>query len=680
MAKDKQAQTAKGKAGGGKLARRQRAIGAGLEKLGKKFEKIHDRQKRLRRQGRDRKHENLAFARELRKLQRKTNGLLDQLSGLKADGRRMEQRMAADLLSAGEVSASLASYDSRLAITDLRLEKLQGRGRELERLGLQMSGRADALERHIRVMQEELRSYTQAASEALTLPVESEQARDAEAPEVVNGSANGEGRPSGNGQGSNVLAFRKAEQGEAGIDERLLEDLDKRISGLERLAGGLDERIQGFGLAMRDLEDGQRQLRGEQESIRQWLEHQGEELFAGQDALRAQTARLDSDLQELSQIRSADREILTRLDRDSGDWAERIDRLERQLAASDSRAQDLAGQVEGLESTAHALRSDAEQRLDESRSLLDRTANLDRGVEQVRAVGSELQKRIGALDAADGRLKKGHRELAEWTGAMSAESAAMAGRQRRLGLGLGLLGLLLLGLAIAGYWLFDSRFERQTRTFAQDLAELQQGLEAGEDRLDVQAAELKRVAQAGEASAGSVNGIDKVDGLFGSEYHLLIAQRQDLGMVQGELEELRAEQGRLLARAERMEEALKEFDARQGSLSSGVIAPAPSAPAPDGVLGPDWIAAQDPAGYTIQIVAAHDPKVIARTVQAQAYSVDLAQYRRLRNGRDWYVLVHGSYPDLKAALAALGRLPAAVQKHGPWIRSFGSVQRQLARR
>ena len=62
MAKDKQAQMAKGGAGSAKLARGQREIAAGLEKLRIKFTKLHDRQKRLRRQGRDRKHENLAFA------------------------------------------------------------------------------------------------------------------------------------------------------------------------------------------------------------------------------------------------------------------------------------------------------------------------------------------------------------------------------------------------------------------------------------------------------------------------------------------------------------------------------------------------------------------------------------------------------------------------------------------
>ena len=109
MAKEKPTETAKGGTGGGKLAQRQREIAGSMERLGEKVAKLHDRQKRLRRHGRDRKRENLAFARDLRKLQRKTDGLLEQLSELKADGRRMEQRMAADLLSACSTSESAAS-------------------------------------------------------------------------------------------------------------------------------------------------------------------------------------------------------------------------------------------------------------------------------------------------------------------------------------------------------------------------------------------------------------------------------------------------------------------------------------------------------------------------------------------------------------------------------------------
>ncbi len=678
MAKDKQAKTAKGGTGGGKLAQRQREFAASLDKLSSRFAKLHDRQKRLREQGRDRKHENLAFARDLRMLQRKTNGLLEQLSELKADSRRMEQRMAADLLSTGAVDSLLARYDDRLADTDQHLEELQSRGRELERLSRETSGRADALERHIGVMQEELRSYVQAASSAQsTLPDETEQAQaqDEEAVEVVNGSANANGRPSGNGQGSNVLAFRTPEEEAPGVDAGLLEELGQRISGLERLAGGLDERIQGFDLAMDKVEDGQRQLRGEQESIRQWLEHQGEDLFTGQDALRAQTARLEANLEELSQARSADRENLTRLDRDTGTWGDRIDHLELQLAVADSRAQGLAGKVEGLESTAHALKSDAEQRLEENHSLQDRAANLDRGLEQVRADGSAVQKRLAELDAADGRLAEGRRELSEWTRALSAESAALSTRQGRFGLGLGLLGLLLLGLAVAGYWLFESRMERQTRTFAQDLTELRQGLEAGEERLDAQALELGRLSQADQGSAGGEDRIDEIGGLIRAQDKLLIAQHQDLGLVQGQVDAMRVEQARLSARAERMEEALEELESRQDAMKAGVIAEV--APATDGVLGPDWLAAQEPAHYTIQIIAAHDPRAIADTAQAQAYFAALAQYRRLRNGRDWYVLVHGSYPSLEAAVAARERLPASLEPYGPWIRSFGSVQKQL---
>ena len=48
-----------------------------------------------------------------------------------------------------------------------------------------------------------------------------------------------------------------------------------------------------------------------------------------------------------------------------------------------------------------------------------------------------------------------------------------------------------------------------------------------------------------------------------------------------------------------------------------------------------------------------------------------------RDGTTWYALVHGLYPSIDAARAAVERLPPAALTNQPWIRAIGRIQRAL---
>nr|WP_265596847.1 SPOR domain-containing protein [Marinobacter daepoensis] len=43
-----------------------------------------------------------------------------------------------------------------------------------------------------------------------------------------------------------------------------------------------------------------------------------------------------------------------------------------------------------------------------------------------------------------------------------------------------------------------------------------------------------------------------------------------------------------------------------------------------------------------------------------------------RQGRDWFMLVHGQYQSRDEALAAASRLPPALTVVNPWIRPYSA--------
>lgn len=113
-----------------------------------------------------------------------------------------------------------------------------------------------------------------------------------------------------------------------------------------------------------------------------------------------------------------------------------------------------------------------------------------------------------------------------------------------------------------------------------------------------------------------------------------------------------------------------------GQVASGQATPAPAA-GPDGLLREDWIRAQPDDHYTLQLLGSRHVEAMAEFVHKHKLTGELAYYRRIHEGGDWYTLLYGSFPDRAAASAAIAGLPAAVRSDRPWPRSFASVRNQL---
>ncbi len=111
-------------------------------------------------------------------------------------------------------------------------------------------------------------------------------------------------------------------------------------------------------------------------------------------------------------------------------------------------------------------------------------------------------------------------------------------------------------------------------------------------------------------------------------------------------------------------------------------APTPAAPSttatpaePTGTLAADrrWLSGQNPSHTTIQLIAA--PNLTSAQDYATRHALGGVRYIETRSGgRDFVVILAGSFATRAAAEAAAGDLPEAVRANEPWLRSIGSVQ------
>ncbi len=98
-----------------------------------------------------------------------------------------------------------------------------------------------------------------------------------------------------------------------------------------------------------------------------------------------------------------------------------------------------------------------------------------------------------------------------------------------------------------------------------------------------------------------------------------------------------------------------------------------------GTRNKDWLAAQRPAAYTLQILGVSDERAAKRFIRNGRFSANVVYYESRRNGRPWFSVLHGVYSDRAAAMAALDRLPDSLRKIGAWPRSLRSVQAEMDR-
>ncbi len=91
-----------------------------------------------------------------------------------------------------------------------------------------------------------------------------------------------------------------------------------------------------------------------------------------------------------------------------------------------------------------------------------------------------------------------------------------------------------------------------------------------------------------------------------------------------------------------------------------------------------WILEQNPEHYTLQIMSVSQEMGIAKILEHVAQKGKFAYFKYRKDGKVWYRLAYGVYPDRKSAQAQIARgLPEALGKVEPWIRRLGDVQKEI---
>lgn len=102
-------------------------------------------------------------------------------------------------------------------------------------------------------------------------------------------------------------------------------------------------------------------------------------------------------------------------------------------------------------------------------------------------------------------------------------------------------------------------------------------------------------------------------------------------------------------------------------------------PASPSRAGHDWVLAQDPQHYTLQLLGSRDEATVRKAVKGGRLEENAHYYRIQYRGGDWYVLIYGSFADRTQAARAAQKLPAQPGAGKPWIRRVHAVQEEVRR-
>lgn len=110
--------------------------------------------------------------------------------------------------------------------------------------------------------------------------------------------------------------------------------------------------------------------------------------------------------------------------------------------------------------------------------------------------------------------------------------------------------------------------------------------------------------------------------------------------------------------------------------AAGAQAP-PGPGAPERPTGVEWILAQEPRHFTIQLATGRNRGDLERMLEAESLGHEGAWFRVPGTGRARYSAVLGAFAEYEEAERVLARLSERMQAHDPWIRRFEELQRLL---
>jgi len=88
----------------------------------------------------------------------------------------------------------------------------------------------------------------------------------------------------------------------------------------------------------------------------------------------------------------------------------------------------------------------------------------------------------------------------------------------------------------------------------------------------------------------------------------------------------------------------------------------------------NWVLVQNPELYTVQMSASQERNSVEEFLGRSKLKAPNSIFSFKRGERTWYALVHGLYPTITEARAAIEKMPATAKSNQPWIRAISQIQ------
>lgn len=97
----------------------------------------------------------------------------------------------------------------------------------------------------------------------------------------------------------------------------------------------------------------------------------------------------------------------------------------------------------------------------------------------------------------------------------------------------------------------------------------------------------------------------------------------------------------------------------------------------DSVHREQWLLAQRPSDYTVQILSAHSEQGILDFIRAHDLQHEVAYFQHQRSGKMWFSLVYGIYATGTEARGMMEKLPPDLLRASPWVRQLSDIQKTI---
>jgi len=337
--------------------------------------------------------------------------------------------------------------------------------------------------------------------------------------------------------------------------------------------------------------------------------------------------RLD-DLEPTSELLEyTSRELVTKVaELDATDMAldDRVRQAEALQGQLDSRTTSLEEEVQTLHSKTAAI--------DEDIKALQRHSDLlEEAAEQQDNAIIGLASRLNYLEPKQQALQASHERLSQHTRRQDDQLVNLDGRLKNTSWVVGGVLLALTGAAATGYWYSTSTDQE----FNQQLTGIQ-------NHMSDQATTVA-VSQAAIATISETNA-------------QLDSDNKNLSHQISQIE------ARIYATDEDLSGAPVDLNE---------------------VNSMEWLNSQPASSYVIQLSGAYSKRAVADMIGKHNGAIEtneFAWFKTVNKGRDWFVLLHGSYASFDDALTEMEALPESLLNGGAYIRTFGGVQKSLQRK